>query len=181
MAFILAGDTGVQGAAAAPPPAVETRVAGAPVATGAPFGGWRLVAQGTGTNSGNSGTIGAPSSVSTPASGSNGTISPTGTNGTTGTINPTGTNGTTGTSQAAPNYAPSGAAGVVPTPNGSSPATTTGTPAPSLESAPGSSGAGLSSPNPLPGTTSTLPSGPSSTPSAPASTSVPSYGGSTTR
>ena len=169
MAFILAGDMGVQGAAAAPPPAVETRVAGAPVATGAPFGGWRLVAQSTSTNIGNSGTIGAPGSVSTPGSGTNGT------NG------PSGTNGTSGTNQGVPDYAPSGGAGAVPTPNGSSPATTTGTPAPSLESAHGPSGAGLSTPNPLPGTTSTLPSGPSSTPSAPSSTSVPSYGGSTTR
>ena len=111
MAFILAGDMGVQGAAAAPPPAVETRVAGAPVATGTPFGGWRVVAQSTSTNSG---TMGAPGSVGTPGNGSNGT------NG------PSGTNGTNGTNQGAPDYGPNGGAGAVPTPNGSSPATTTG-------------------------------------------------------
>ena len=72
MAFILAGDMGVQGAAAAPPPAVETRVAGAPVATGAPFGGWRLLAQSTGTNTGTMGApggVGTPGSVSTPGNG----------------------------------------------------------------------------------------------------------------
>ena len=101
MAFILAGDMGVQGAAAAPPPAVETRVAGAPVATGKPFSGWRLVAQGT---SANSGSMGAPGSVSTPGNGSNGM------NG------PTGTNGTSGTNQGVPDYGPSGGAGTVPTP-----------------------------------------------------------------
>jgi len=163
MAFILAGDMGAQGAAAAPPPAVETRVAGSPVATGTPFGGWRLVAQSTSTNSG---TMAAPGSVSTPGNGSNGT------NG------PSGTNGTNGTNQGAPDYGPNGGAGAVPTPNGSAPATTTGVPAPSMESAPGSSGAGLGSglsPSALP------PGSPSSTPTGPSSTSVPSYGGSTTR
>jgi len=173
MAFILAGDMGAQGAAAAPPPAVETRVAGAPVATGTPFGGWRLVAQSTSTNSGS---MAAPGSVSTPGNGSNGT------NG------PSGTNGTNGTNQGAPDYGPNGGAGAVPTPNGSAPATTTGVPAPSMESAPGSSGAGLggglTSPSAVSsGSPSTTPSSPSSgsMPSAPSSTSVPSYGGSTTR
>src|SRR5581483_10899640 len=107
MAFILAGDMGVQGAAAAPPPAVETRVAGAPVATGAPFGGWRVVAQSTSTNSG---TMGAPGSVSTPGNGSNGTNVPSG------------SNGTSGTSQGAPEYGPNSGTGAVPAPSGSAPA-----------------------------------------------------------
>ena len=177
MAFILAGNTGVQGAAAAPPAAVETRVAGAAVATGTPFGGWRLVAQSTSTNSG---TMAAPGSVSTPGNGSNGT------NG------PSGTNGTNGTNQGAPDYGPSSGAGAVPTPNGSFPATTSGTPAPPMQSAPGSSGTGLggglSAPSSVPGTSGSTPGAmpstpntPSTIPSAPSSTSVPSYGGSTTR
>jgi len=167
MVFILATATGVQGPAVAPP-AVETRVSGAPVATGRPFGGWRLLAQSTSTNSG---TMAAPSSVSTPGNGSNGT------NG------PSGTNGTNGTNQGAPDYGPNGGAGAVPTPNGSAPATTTGLPAPSMESAPGSSGAGLGAPGSSGTGVGTPSSGsmPSTTPSAPSSTSVPSFGGSTTQ
>jgi hypothetical protein len=171
MAFILAGDMGVQGAAAAPPPAVETRVAGAPVATGKPFGGWRVVAQSTTTSGG---TMGAPGSVSTPANG----VSTPG-NGSNGTISPSGANGASGTNQAAPDYG-----------------STTGTPAPSMQSAPGTSapgtsgaglGGGLTAPNSLPGSPGSTPGSPgstpgspSSTPGAPSSTSVPSYGGGTT-
>jgi hypothetical protein len=183
MAFILAGDMGVQGAAAAPPPAVETRVAGASVATGAPFGGWRLLAQSTGTNTG---TMGAPGGVSTPGSVStpaNGVGTPG--NGSNGTIAPSGTNGI---NQGVPDYGPSNGAGAASTPSGSSPSTTTGTPAPSLQSAPGTSGAGLGSSGvgspslpTAPSSPTSLPSTPGSAPNAPSSTSVPSYGGSTTR
>ena len=45
MVFILPATTGTQGVAAANPPAVEARAARAPVATGTPFSGWRVVAQ----------------------------------------------------------------------------------------------------------------------------------------
>ena len=83
MVFILPAATGgpMGGAsAAAPPPAVEARVAKAPVAPGRPsYGGGRHLAQ-MGTSSGASGVSTPGTSYSAPAdtNGSNGTNGPSG-------------------------------------------------------------------------------------------------------
>ena len=98
MVFILPAATGGQGPAA-PPAAVETRVAKVSVAAGRPsFGGWRLLAQ-LGTSSGASG-------VGTAGTGTY--SAPADTNGSNGTNGPSGSNGTNGTNSGTPDYGPSG-------------------------------------------------------------------------
>jgi len=69
MIFILPAAAGAQ-AMAVNPPAVETRAARAAVATGTPFGGWRLVAQ-TGTSAGASSSgMGSGTTYGGPSTGS---------------------------------------------------------------------------------------------------------------
>lgn len=164
MLFILPAATGAQ-AVAANPPAVEARVARAAVATGAPFGGWRLLAQ-SGTSAGASSSgMGSGTSYGGPSTGST-----NGMQGSNGTNGPSGSNGTNGTNMGAPDYGPTGAAGGMKVP-GATPTATPGTSLPGTPSSTPSTGA----------PSTTLPGPNVGAPNPPSSTSVPSYGGGTTQ